>query len=141
MHVSEQSKSLPPIQPPPHCSKNCSSVASLHRHRDSLEFSDTGLSGGFAVAFIKNCRLGLLRKHSENFLPIAPRTAAVLPLCTATEILWNSRIRGSPVALQLRLLKIADWDCYANIAKNLSHATINTPVIVKINTSAKVYNF
>ena len=66
MHVSEQSKSLPPIQPTPDCPKNCSSVASLHRHRDSMEFSDAGLSGGFAVAFIK---------------------------------------------------KIADWDCYANIAK------------------------
>ena len=26
MHVSEQSKSLPPIQPPPHCPKNCSSL-------------------------------------------------------------------------------------------------------------------
>ena len=52
MHVSEQSKSLPPIQPPPHCPKNCSSVASLHRHRDSLqeEFSAAGLSGGFAEA-------------------------------------------------------------------------------------------
>ena len=55
MHVSEQSKSLPPIQPPPHCPKNCSSVASLHRHRDSLqeEFSAAGLSGGFAEASSK----------------------------------------------------------------------------------------
>ena len=50
MHVLEQSKSLPPIQPPPHCPKNCSSAASLHRHRDSLqeEFLAAGLSGGFA---------------------------------------------------------------------------------------------
>ena len=52
MHVSQQSKSLPPIQPPPHSPKNCSSVASLHRHRDSLkeEFSAAGLSSGFAEA-------------------------------------------------------------------------------------------
>ena len=52
MCQNNQSKSLPPIQPPPHCPKNCSSVASLHRHRDSLqeEFSAAGLSGGFAEA-------------------------------------------------------------------------------------------
>ena len=51
MHVSEQSKPLPPIQPPPHCPKNCSSVASLH-HQDSLqeEFTAAGLSTGFAEA-------------------------------------------------------------------------------------------
>ena len=55
MHVSEQSESLPPIQPPSHCPKNCSSVASLHRHWDSLqeEFSAAGLSGGFAEASSK----------------------------------------------------------------------------------------
>ena len=68
MHVSEQSKSLPPIQPPPHCPKNCSSVASLHRHRDSLqeEFSAAGLSGGFAEASCEVSRLSSLQSFHRN---------------------------------------------------------------------------
>ena len=39
--------------------------------------------------------------------PIDPRTAAALPHCTATEILCrrNSRLWGSPVALQRPILR------------------------------------
>ena len=45
--------------------------------------------------------------HPSSLLPIAPRTAAALPLYTATKILCRrtSRLRGYPVALQRRLLR------------------------------------
>ena len=51
------------------------------------------------------CQNNQSHSHPSSLLPIAPRTAAVLPVCTTTKILCrrNSRLRGSPVALQRRL--------------------------------------
>ena len=51
------------------------------------------------------CQNSQSHSHPSSLLPVVPRTAAALPLCTATEILCrrNSQVRGSPVALQRRL--------------------------------------
>ena len=51
------------------------------------------------------CQNNQSHSHPSSLLLIAPRTAAALPLCTATKILCRgkSRLWGSPVALQRRL--------------------------------------
>ena len=53
------------------------------------------------------CQNNQSHSHPSSLLPIVPRTAAALPLCTATEILCrrNSWLQGFLVDLQRRLLR------------------------------------